>query len=49
MVVPTDQIFPVDDPVSRDLRIALHTPGQVELITVNTLNITPDLRAVWSS
>ena len=51
MVVPTDQIFPVDDPVSRDLRIALHTPGQVELVAVETLHLAGQERGggvTWS-
>ena len=45
----TDQIFPVDDPVGRDLGVALHRPCEVELVAVEALDITGYLRAVWSS
>lgn len=44
----TDQIFPVDNPVGRDLGVALHSPCEVELVAVEALDITGYLRPVWS-
>ncbi len=47
-IVTTHHIFPVDDPVGRDVSVALHSPGEVELVAVDTLWLTGYLGIVRS-